>query len=173
MAHGRNENAATALAQSGQVVRNDATGIGCLTEEQVWQYVSGRIDPAGEAAIQRHMDGCRACCLVIADPIPFLTMEFLRGETLDRRIARQGRLHPAEVAALLPSIIAGLQAIHAAGVVHRDIKPQNIMVLPGPPERPVLTDFGVARRIFADPSRGNTVSTGAFVVGTVDYMAPE
>src|SRR5439155_26663509 len=67
MAHGRNENAATALAQSGQVVRNDATGIGCLTEEQVWQYVSGRIDPAGEAAIQRHMDGCRACCLVIAE----------------------------------------------------------------------------------------------------------
>jgi protein kinase-like protein/sulfatase-modifying factor enzyme 1 len=291
MAHGRNQNAATALAQSGPVVGDEppeACGwMGCLNEDQVWQYVSGRVDRPGEAGIQRHMDSCRACCLVIAeaartmagtDPaepagdhrggpltlrtgevileryrvirfvarggmgevyevrdsvldetialktlvstaldspaamsrflaearaarrvthpnvcrilefgfhrltslgpglaeqIPFLTMEFLRGETLDRRIARQGRLDPAEVAALLPSIIAGLQAIHGAGVVHRDIKPQNIMVLPGPPERPVLTDFGVARRIYPDPSRSTTITTGAFVIGTVDYMSPE
>jgi alpha-tubulin suppressor-like RCC1 family protein/tRNA A-37 threonylcarbamoyl transferase component Bud32 len=107
----------------------------------------------------------------LGDATPFLTMEFLRGETLDQRIAQQGKLEPAYVAKLLPQIVAGLSAIHAAGIVHRDIKPQNIFLLPGPPERLVLTDFGLARG--AETTASGQSMTGPLVVGTVDYMAPE
>jgi sulfatase modifying factor 1 len=104
------------------------------------------------------------------DEVPFLTMEFLAGETLSRRIARKGRLSPAEVTELLPQIVAGVAAIHEAGIVHRDIKPQNIVILPGMPERVVVTDFGVARVLDGGERRAET---GPFLVGTVDYMCPE
>ena len=106
-----------------------------------------------------------------AEPIPFLTMEFLRGETLDRRLARLGRFEPEEVLRLLPQMTAGLGAIHAAEIIHRDIKPGNISLLPGPPERLVLMDLGLARA--ADPEEhGPSLSAGR-LVGTLDYMAPE
>jgi formylglycine-generating enzyme len=103
------------------------------------------------------------------ESIPFLTMEYLRGETLRQRIRRLGRLPPEEVERLLPQIVAGLSAIHAAGIVHRDIKPHNIMLLEGPPLRVVLTDFGLARAL---STTGSTI-TGRFIVGTNAYMAPE
>ena len=104
-----------------------------------------------------------------AEQLPFLTMEFLNGETLAARIARHGRLPADEVAALLAQIVAGVSAIHAAGIVHRDIKPHNIVILPGPPERVVVTDFGLARALDAERS----LDTGPFTVGTADYMSPE
>jgi tRNA A-37 threonylcarbamoyl transferase component Bud32 len=103
------------------------------------------------------------------EQVPFLTMEFLNGETLAARIARKGSLSTSEVSALLPQIVAGVSAIHAAGIVHRDIKPQNIVILPGSPERVVVTDFGLARVLDAERS----LDTGPFTVGTVDYMSPE
>jgi sulfatase modifying factor 1 len=106
-----------------------------------------------------------------AEPVPFLTMEFLRGSTLDRRLAQEGRLDEAEVARLIPHMTAGLGAIHAAGIIHRDIKPANMALLPGPPERLVLMDFGLARAAKAvDTSQS---LSGGGLVGTVDYMAPE
>jgi len=105
------------------------------------------------------------------ETVPFLTMEFLAGDTLDRRIAEQRRLEPEHVAELLAQLCAGLGAIHAAGIVHRDIKPHNVMLLPGTPERLVLTDFGLARALETDGQGGSI--TGAVAVGTLDYMAPE
>jgi serine/threonine protein kinase len=105
------------------------------------------------------------------EAVPFLTMEFLQGETLARRLGREGKLAPAYVAELLWQIAAGLTAIHAAGIIHRDVKPQNIVLLPGSPERVVLTDFGLAR-----PLKGTTTGsshTGSVLFGTLDYMAPE
>jgi tRNA A-37 threonylcarbamoyl transferase component Bud32 len=104
-----------------------------------------------------------------AEAVPFLTMEYLRGETLAARIDREGKLDPKYVEQLLLQIVSGLSAIHAAGIVHRDIKPHNIVLLPGPPERLVLTDFGLARALDAAGGR----LTGPVVVGTLDYMAPE
>jgi serine/threonine protein kinase/formylglycine-generating enzyme required for sulfatase activity len=105
-----------------------------------------------------------------AEPIPFLTMEFLRGESLDRRLARLGPFPAAEVARLIPQLTAGLGAIHAAGIVHRDIKPGNISLLPGPPERLVLMDLGLART--TGPVESGSLSGGR-LTGTLDYMAPE
>jgi tRNA A-37 threonylcarbamoyl transferase component Bud32 len=106
-----------------------------------------------------------------AEPIPFLTMEFLQGETVDRRLARRGRFDPADVARLIPQLTAGLGAIHEAGIIHRDIKPANMTLLPGPPERLVLMDFGLARS--TKPLETSHSLTAGRVVGTVDYMAPE
>jgi serine/threonine protein kinase len=106
-----------------------------------------------------------------AESVPFLTMELLGGETLESRLAREGRLAPAHVAELLEQMIDGLKAIHAAGIVHRDLKPANVFVLPGARERVVLMDFGLARVL--DPERRASSISGPAVVGTVDYMAPE
>jgi serine/threonine-protein kinase len=105
------------------------------------------------------------------ESVPFLTMEFLRGETLETRLAREGPLAPAHVAGLLEQMIAGLKAIHGAGIVHRDLKPGNVFVLPGACERVVLMDFGLARALGRERGAGSV--SGPAVVGTVDYMAPE
>jgi serine/threonine protein kinase len=105
------------------------------------------------------------------ESVPFLTMEFLRGETLAQRIAAQGRLEPAFASDLLAQMVAGLDAIHMAGIVHRDIKPQNMVLLSGSPERLVLTDFGLARSL--EHLSGGASVTGSMVVGTLDYLAPE
>jgi hypothetical protein len=103
------------------------------------------------------------------ETVPFLTMEFLHGETLAERLARQKRLPSNDVARFLAQMLAGLGAVHAAGIVHRDIKPQNVFILPGPPERIVVMDFGLARTLSTTAS----AITGSRVVGTADYMAPE
>jgi tetratricopeptide (TPR) repeat protein len=92
---------------------------------------------------------------------PYLAMEFVDGKTLaDWRRARPRS--PAEVATVMAATARGLAAAHAAGIVHRDVKPQNIMVA-GP--RVQVTDFGVSVPL-AEPTSGE-------VVGTPGYMAPE
>jgi serine/threonine protein kinase len=106
----------------------------------------------------------------------FLTMELLSGESLHERLNRVELIRESEALPILEQIAAGLDAAHNAGVIHRDLKSSNIMLLPSTradgPERVVITDFGLAR--MAVP--GETVSTlsevGA-VMGTPAYMAPE
>jgi serine/threonine protein kinase len=110
------------------------------------------------------------------EAIPFLTMEFLCGETLAQRIARRGLFAPWDALPLLRQIIAGLQAIHGAGIVHRDLKSDNVFLVadaqvPGG-ERAVVMDFGLARAL--DGSVLTTWPQGsARMRGTLDCMAPE
>ena len=100
----------------------------------------------------------------------FLTMKLLAGETLAARLQRTGSISIAEKLAILKQMAAGLAAIHAAGVIHRDIKPNNIMLDGAGPElRLCITDFGLARAHEAEPS----LSGNGLVAGTPDYMAPE
>jgi tRNA A-37 threonylcarbamoyl transferase component Bud32 len=103
--------------------------------------------------------------------VPFLTMEFLAGESLARRIAGRGRLPPGAVARLVFDMAAGLTAIHAAGVVHRDLKSENVFLVPQSDgqERAVIMDFGLARGLGDDRGRGSSTAAA----GTPDYMAPE
>jgi tRNA A-37 threonylcarbamoyl transferase component Bud32 len=103
--------------------------------------------------------------------VPFLTMELLRGEALARRIASHGAMAPATVRRLLADVTAGLQAIHAAGIVHRDFKSENVFLVGAGEgqERAVLMDFGLARGLRGDLMR----LSSAAAVGTPDYMAPE
>jgi serine/threonine protein kinase/tetratricopeptide (TPR) repeat protein len=100
----------------------------------------------------------------------FLTMKLLPGETLAARLRGTASISIAEGLAILKQMAAGLAAIHAAGIIHRDIKPNNIMLDgTGSGMRVFITDFGLARTHEADPS----LSGKGLVAGTPDYMAPE
>jgi tetratricopeptide (TPR) repeat protein/tRNA A-37 threonylcarbamoyl transferase component Bud32/TolB-like protein len=104
-----------------------------------------------------------------------VSMELLAGETLEQRIRRTGRLSPAEALPIVVQRAAGLQAAHQAGVVHRDFKSSNIILVsaddyPGK-VRAVTTDFGLAR---ADTTlSGQSLTSTNDLLGTPAYMAPE
>jgi serine/threonine protein kinase len=100
----------------------------------------------------------------------FLTMRLLPGETLAARLQRNAPISTSEGFAILKQMAAGLAAIHAAGIVHRDIKPNNIMLDGfGSDLRLCITDFGLASAYTTQASlRGHELAAG-----TPDYMAPE
>jgi serine/threonine protein kinase len=102
--------------------------------------------------------------------VPWIAMRYVAGSDLGRRLAREGRLDPREAAELIAQIGNGLDAIHAVGLVHRDVKPANVL-LSGEPgaEHAYITDFGVARNVATE---SGLTQTGRFV-GTLDYVAPE
>ncbi len=94
----------------------------------------------------------------------FYVMEYLPGETVADRL-RRGPLSPAEVLGLGADMLAGLQAVHSLEIVHRDVKPSNIFLLP---DRAVLADFGIAQ-----PARDTDLTGAEEIVGTIRYMPPE
>ena len=105
----------------------------------------------------------------------FLTMEFLEGRTLADKIDNEGPLSAKETLDVATQLCAALQCIHDAGVIHRDLKPRNIMLVSrNEGEKLVVMDFGLAR-VFARQS--NTMRPGltlpGTVMGTPEYMAPE
>ena len=102
----------------------------------------------------------------------FLTMEFLAGETLEARLKGTGAMQEGEALPLLRQMAAGLEACHQAGVIHRDFKPSNVMLVPaGSALRTVVADFGLARQF--ESLSGPTASVSRAIAGTLDYMAPE
>jgi eukaryotic-like serine/threonine-protein kinase len=101
-------------------------------------------------------------------PLPYLVMEFIPGETLQQRCDRIGPLEVPEVLRIGRQIAEGLAAAHATGLIHRDVKPANVLIEPGPHEHVKLTDFGLARA--ADDA---SLSQSGMVAGTPMYMAPE
>jgi eukaryotic-like serine/threonine-protein kinase len=100
------------------------------------------------------------------DGRPFIAMEYVEGETLAELLARCGRLPPAEVATLGTQMCAGLAAAHAAGFVHRDVKPQNLLL--GTDGVVKLGDFGIAVA-----HAGTRLTLAGTVLGTAGYLAPE
>jgi serine/threonine-protein kinase len=102
--------------------------------------------------------------------VPFIAMRYVSGSDLGRRLAREGRLAPAGAVGLIAQVGSGLDAIHAAGLVHRDVKPANVLLAGGEgADHAYITDFGVARNVATD---SGLTQTGRFV-GTLDYVAPE
>ena len=100
----------------------------------------------------------------------FLTMELLRGDTLEERLRASGRFSPAIALPLAQQMAAGLGAAHQAGVIHRDFKPGNVMLVTGDAgEQAVVTDFGIAGAGHA--AAGTDGDRQRF--GTPVYMAPE
>ncbi len=107
--------------------------------------------------------------------VVFLTMELLAGETLFERIRREGPLDLDQAAGIVRQIAAGLTAAHAAGVVHRDLKSGNVILVPKSQGgvRAVVTDFGLAHVLGGGDERGRSMSGSGGIVGTPGYMAPE
>ncbi|MET8896459.1 serine/threonine-protein kinase [Streptomyces albogriseolus] len=103
-----------------------------------------------------------------------LVMDLVRGTDLRTRLDRERRLAPEAAVAIAADVADGLSAAHAAGVVHRDVKPENVLLDmqgplgPGGSHRALLTDFGVAKLI--DTPRRTRASK---IIGTPDYLAPE
>jgi serine/threonine-protein kinase len=97
---------------------------------------------------------------------PYIVFEYIEGETLKQRINRDGALAPQEAIAYAIEIARGLSMAHARNMVHRDIKPQNILI--DAEGRAKLTDFGISRQLEQD----GMTATGR-VLGTTDYVAPE
>jgi eukaryotic-like serine/threonine-protein kinase len=97
---------------------------------------------------------------------PYIVFEYVEGETLKQRISRDGALDPREAIAYAIEIARGLSVAHARKMVHRDIKPQNILI--DAEGRAKLTDFGISRQLEQD----GMTATGR-VLGTTDYVAPE
>jgi serine/threonine protein kinase len=106
-----------------------------------------------------------------ADGVQYIAMRFVAGDTLQGVIRATGALPPRRVASLISPVASALDAAHTAGLVHRDVKPGNILVdaRRGGPEHPYLTDFGIARVML---SAGSLTMAGQFL-GTPDYAAPE
>src|SRR5262249_27999519 len=99
---------------------------------------------------------------------PYLVMEYIAGPTLGGRIAQETRLDPREAAGIALQVAEGLAAAHAAGLIHRDIKPGSILLDPAT-GRAKIVDFGLARAA-ADPARLTREGTAP---GTPEYMSPE
>jgi len=100
-------------------------------------------------------------------PLPYLAMEFIPGETLQQRLDRTGPLEPREIARLGRQIAEGLAAAHDTGLIHRDIKPGNVLI-ESVSQRVKITDFGLARA--ADDA---SLTQSGLLAGTPMYMAPE
>src|SRR5260221_8212727 len=99
--------------------------------------------------------------------LPYLVMQLIAGESLEQRISREKKLPLREIVRIGMQAAHGLAAAHAQGLIHRDIKPGNILLEP-PHDRVKLTDFGLAR-VAEDAKLTRT----GFVSGTPLYMAPE
>jgi serine/threonine-protein kinase len=131
------------------------------------------------AARQRFLREARAAAAVVHEHVvavhavdetaglPYLVMEYVPGPSLQERLDRHGPLALPEILRIGMQAAAGLAAAHAQGLVHRDVKPANILLEPGV-ERARLTDFGLARAVSAA-----AVTQSGVVAGTPQYMAPE
>lgn len=107
-------------------------------------------------------------------PVSFFTMEYLPGETLGHHLHREGAMSVETALPLLRQMAAAMDALHERGIAHRDLKPGNIMLVPGRDGklRAVITDFGLARSFELEPGE-EALSREGQVIGTPQYMAPE
>jgi serine/threonine protein kinase len=124
-------------------------------------YLANRVDHPGAVGV---LDDD-----VTDDGLVFFVMDLLDGESLEKRLAREGSLPLADVLGITAKLLDVLAAAHAKGIVHRDIKPENIFLLRDGSQR--LLDFGIAR-LHEQAVTKNATQTGA-AMGTPSYMPPE
>ncbi|HEY6678020.1 MAG TPA: protein kinase [Actinomycetota bacterium] len=101
-----------------------------------------------------------------SDGRPYIVMELVPGETLADRLAREGPLPPLEASRIATRVAEALEEAHRAGIVHRDVKPGNVMLTPAGDVK--VMDFGIAAAAWAE-----RVTTSGLVLGTPSYLAPE
>lgn len=113
-----------------------------------------------------HKNVIRIFDLGQSDGIKFITMDFVEGQDLRRLLLEQGKFPPEQAARIMLQICRALEAAHGEGVIHRDLKPQNIML--DKKGRVYVMDFGIARSAYLP----GMTQTGA-LIGTPEYMSPE
>lgn len=135
-------------------------------EDEAFQRAAHRLYREARAAARvDHPSAVAIHDVVIEDELPWIVMELVRGESL-HELLRRGRLAPADSARIGLAVLGALCAAHAVGIVHRDVKPANVLL--GPHNRVVLTDFGIAH-IQGEES---LTASGEFV-GSLEFIAPE
>ena len=137
-----------------------------LTDEE--QQIASRraVREAQMAGRLSHHNVVRIYDIVEEDGHPSIVMELLPYKSLRDLIREDGPLPPAEAAHVGLGVLAALRAAHAEGILHRDVKPANILL--GPDGRVVLTDFGIARA-----TDSPTLTSSGTVLGSPSYLAPE
>ena len=138
---------------------------------------------AGEAQViaRFHQEGLLAARLVHANLVaaydagavagfPYFIMEFVDGAGLDELVMERGPLPVAEACEVVRQAALGLQHIHEHGLVHRDVKPSNLMLTPSGQVK--VLDLGLAR-FLNEPARGSRITSHGQFLGTLDYVAPE
>jgi tetratricopeptide (TPR) repeat protein len=136
------------MEDAGERFRREADVLARLRHPGIVGYVSHGETPEGRA---------------------FLAMSWIEGETLTARVRRLGRLDPIGVAELGANVADALAAAHAAGIVHRDVKPSNLLLATDGYDRPVLVDFGIARVGTA----ASAMTQEGMLIGTPGYISPE
>ncbi len=114
----------------------------------------------------RHKNVCQMFDLGEDQGTRYITMEYIHGEDLKQLIRKVGRLSPGQAVGIARQVCEGLEEAHKLGVVHRDIKPQNIMVDEDGKAR--IMDFGIARSL-----SGKSMTGAGTMIGTPEYMSPE
>jgi serine/threonine protein kinase len=104
------------------------------------------------------------------DGVLYIAMQYVEGQDLKALLSREGRLDARRTVGILGQVASALDAAHSTGLMHRDIKPGNVMIAAGQPEHCYLTDFGLSKNPSADSIA--LTAQGEFV-GTIDYTAPE
>ena len=113
-----------------------------------------------------HKNVCRMFDLGEEEGTHYITMEYVSGEDLKRMIRMMGRLSPGQAVSITRQVCEGLAEAHKLGVVHRDLKPQNIMIDREGNAR--IMDFGIARSL-----KAKGITDGGIIIGTPEYMSPE
>jgi len=106
---------------------------------------------------------------------PFIVMELLEGETLGQRLTRLGSIDPVELCQTLLPIIDALHSAHGHGVIHRDLKPDNVFISKGESGgiQPKLLDFGIAKLRGESAFHTTKLTQAGTLIGSPDYMSPE
>ena len=138
-----------------------------ISDEERAKLARRTLREARAVAAVEHPHAVRVFDIVEQDGRPWLVMELVRGRTLTEMLREDGPMPPREIARVGIAVLDALQTAHAAGVLHRDVKPSNVIV--GVDGRVALTDFGIAT-LDSDPS---DVTTSGQLVGSPAYMAPE
>ena len=114
----------------------------------------------------RHKNVCGMFDLGEEEGVHFITMEYVQGEDLKSMIRMMGQLSPGQIVSIGEQVCDGLAEAHSLGVVHRDLKPQNIMIDKGGNAK--IMDFGIARSV-----REKGITGASVMIGTPEYMSPE